>query len=82
MEVKSYINSKCLVSLNDDSWIWHKRFTHASMNLIDKLSKNDLVVGLSKLKYVKNKICDAYQRGKQVKSSFKSKNIVSTSRPL
>ena len=70
------------MSINDDSWIWHKRFAHASLNLIDKLSKNDLVVGLPKLKYVKDKIHNACQKGKQVKSSFKSKNIVLTSRPL
>ena len=82
LEDKPYIDSKCLVSMNDDSWIWHKRFAHASMNLIDKLSKNDLVVGLPKLKFVKDKVCDACQKGKQIKSSFKSKNVVSTSRPL
>ena len=52
------------------------------MNLIDKLSKNDLVVGLPKLKYVKDKICDTCQKGKQGKSSFKYKNIVSTLSPL
>ena len=59
LEDKPYIDSKCLVSVNDDFWIWHKRFTHASMHLIDKLSKNDFVVGLVKVKYVKNKICNA-----------------------
>ena len=51
---KPYIDSKCLVSMNDDSWISHKIFFHASMNLIHKLSKNDLVIGLAKLKYVKD----------------------------
>ena len=30
----------------------------------------------------KDKICDACQIGKQVRNSFKSKNFVSTSRPL
>ena len=59
LEDKPYTDCKCLASMNDDSWIWHKRFAHASMNLIDKLSKNDLVVGLPKLKYVKDKIYDA-----------------------
>ena len=43
---KPCLDSKCLVSMNDDSWIWHKRFAHANMDLIDKLSKNDLVFGL------------------------------------
>ena len=44
--------------------------------------KNDLVIGLPKLKFDKDKICNAYQFGKQVRNSFKSKNLVSTFRPL
>ena len=64
LEDKTCINSKCLITVNNDSRIWHKRFAHASMNLIDKLSKNDLVIRLPRLKYVKDKIYDACQRGK------------------
>ena len=63
LEDKPYIDSKCLVSMNDDSWVWHKRFAHASMNLINKLSENDLVIGLPKLNYVKHKIYDACHVG-------------------
>ena len=40
------------------------------------------MIGLPKLKFNKDKPCDACQKGKQFKSSFKLKNIVSTSRPL
>ena len=52
------------------------------MKTLSKLVKNDLVIGLPKLKFDKDKICDACQFGKQVKNFFKSKNLVSTSRPL
>ena len=52
------------------------------MKTLSKLVKNDLVIGLPKLKFDKDKICDACQFGKQVRNSFKSKNLVSTSRPL
>ena len=76
------LDSKCLISINNDSWIWHKRLAHVSIDLIDKLSKNDLIVGLYKLKFFKDKICDTFQKGKQVKTYFKYKNIVSTPRPL
>ena len=31
---------------------------------------------------MKDKICDACQKGKQLRSSFKSKNIISTTKPL
>ena len=40
------------------------------------------MIGLPKLEFSKDKPCDTYQKEKQSKSSFKLKNIVSTSRPL
>ena len=52
------------------------------MKTLSKLVKNDLVIGLPKLNFNKDKICDACQFGKQVRSSFKPKNLVSTYKPL
>ena len=52
------------------------------MEKLSKLVKNDLVIGLPKLNFNKDKICDACQFGKQVRSSFKPKNLVSTFRPF
>ena len=66
----------------NDSWLWHRRLGHTSMKTLSKFVKNDLVIGLPKLNFNKDKICDACQFGKQVRSSFKPKNLVSTSRPL
>jgi len=40
------------------------------------------VIGLPKLKFEMDHICEACQKGKQVKSSFKIKNVVSSLRPL
>ena len=70
------------IKVNETSWIWHSRLRHASMDSIIRLIKKDLVRGLSKLNFEKNKICNAYQVGKQIRSSFKSKNIILISRPL
>ena len=42
----------------------------------------DLVLGLPKIKFENDKLCDACQKGKQTRVSFKPKNIVSTSKPL
>ena len=42
-------NEKCLVSVNDDTWLRHRRLGHASMHTISKLSKKNLVKGLPKL---------------------------------
>jgi len=73
---------KCLVANNNDSWLWHKRFAHIHMEHLNKLVKHDLVIGLPKIKFIKDRLCDACQKGKQTKSTFPSKNVVSTSRPL
>ena len=83
IDVEKFSNqNKCFSVLKDDSWLWHRRLGHASMSTISKLSKKNLVDGLPNIIFEKDKICDACQFGKQVKSSFHSKNFISTSRPL
>ncbi|KAK2970053.1 hypothetical protein RJ640_008914 [Escallonia rubra] len=72
----------CLPVPKNDIWLWHRRLGHVHMDLIKKLLSKELVIGLSKLKFVKDKVCDACQYGKQSKTSFQAKNVVSTSRPL
>ena len=67
---------------NEDSWLWHRTFGHTSMSIISKISKNDLVNGLPKLKFEKDKVCDSCQMGKQTRVSFKSITMISTTRPL
>ena len=73
---------KCLSAMNKSGWLWHRRLGHAHMDLLSKLSKLDLVVGLPKIDFEKDRLCDACQQGKQSRVSFKSKNIIFTSRPL
>lgn len=46
------------------------------------MTSKDLVIGLPKIKFSKYHLCNACQMGKQIRVSFKSKNIVSTTRPL
>jgi len=72
----------CLLSVNDKKWVWHRRLRHANLRLISKLSKLKLVKGLPNIDYHSDALCGACQKGKTVKSSFKAKDIVSTSRPL
>ncbi|WJX83571.1 hypothetical protein P8452_66227 [Trifolium repens] len=72
----------CLLSLNDEKWVWHQRLGHANWRLISKLSKLSLVKGLPNLNYHSDALCGPCQIGKISKTSFKPKNIVSTSRPL
>lgn len=46
------------------------------------MAKNDLAKGIPKGVYLKDKVCEPCQLGKQIKSSFKTKKTMSTSRTL
>ncbi|RDY08397.1 hypothetical protein CR513_07376, partial [Mucuna pruriens] len=72
----------CSVFLSNDQWTWYKKLGHASLRLISKLKKHNIVRGLPSLAFKVDLLCDACQKGKQVKGSFESKNIVSNPRPL
>jgi len=52
------------------------------MNHLNHLNRKQLVEGLPKLKFEKDRICEACQKGKQTKVSFKPKKYISTERPL
>ncbi|CAH9110852.1 unnamed protein product [Cuscuta epithymum] len=77
-----FSHATCLTSMHDDAFLWHRRLGHASFDLLAKLSSNNLVVGLPFMKSAKLQFCDACKLGKQHRTSFKPKNVVSTSRPL
>src|SRR4030067_1155764 len=63
----------CLLSVNDEKWMWHRRLGHANWRLISKLSKQQLVKSLPDISYHSDSICGACQTGKIVKESFKLK---------
>ena len=52
------------------------------MKLISEISEKEQVKGLPKINFENDSSCEFYHRGKQTKSSFHSKNVVSTTRPL
>jgi len=52
------------------------------MHHLNRLASKDLVIGLPKLKFGRDKLCEACQKGEQTKRSFKPPNVVSVSRPL
>ena len=56
-------NFKCLVVSNETCWLWHRRLGHASMYLISKLVRLNLVRGVPRIKFEKDHICDACQHG-------------------
>ena len=40
---------KCLTAMSENSWLWHRCLGHVHMELLSKLSRKDLVVGLPKI---------------------------------
>ena len=50
---------KCLMSISHDTWTWHRRLEHTNFELLNDLCKHELVISLPKLKFTKDKLCDA-----------------------
>src|SRR3954466_15135534 len=72
----------CRMSVFEEKWVWHRRLGHASLRKISQINKLNLVRGLPNPKYKSDALCEACQKGKFSKPAFKSKNVVSSSRPL
>ncbi|GJR81616.1 retrovirus-related pol polyprotein from transposon TNT 1-94 [Tanacetum coccineum] len=60
------------------AWLWHRRLSHLNFDYINLLSKKDIVIGLPKLKYVKDHLCSSCEVSKAKRSSFKSKTVPSS----
>ncbi|GJY21924.1 retrotransposon protein, putative, unclassified [Tanacetum coccineum] len=60
------------------AWLWHQRLSHFNFDYINLLSKKDVVIGLPKLKYVKDQLCSSCEVSKAKRSSFKTKVIPSS----
>nr|GEW91957.1 hypothetical protein [Tanacetum cinerariifolium] len=77
-------NPICLMAKASSSqaWLWHRRLSHLNFNTINLLSKNDIVVGLLKLKFVKDHSCSSCELGKAKRKSFHTKLTPSSKRRL
>ena len=71
-----------MLFVKENHWLWHNKLGHACFRLISKLQKHNLVRELPSMSYKDNLLCEAFQKGKQIKNFFSSKNIVSSSTPL
>nr|GFA28176.1 retrovirus-related Pol polyprotein from transposon TNT 1-94 [Tanacetum cinerariifolium] len=67
---------------SSQAWLWHHRLSHLNFNTINFLSKNDIVVGLPKLKFVKDHLCSSCELGKAKRKSFHTKLTPSSKRRL
>ncbi|GKD32161.1 retrovirus-related pol polyprotein from transposon TNT 1-94, partial [Tanacetum coccineum] len=60
------------------AWLWHRRLSHLNFDYINLLLKKDVVIGLPKLKYVKDQLCSSCEVSKAKRSSFKTKVVPSS----
>nr|GFA86726.1 retrovirus-related Pol polyprotein from transposon TNT 1-94 [Tanacetum cinerariifolium] len=77
-------NPICLMAkaTSSQAWLWHRRLSHLNFDTINLLSKNDIVVGLPKLKFIKDHLCSSCKLGKAKRKSFHSKLTPSLKRRL
>nr|GEY40513.1 hypothetical protein [Tanacetum cinerariifolium] len=77
-------NPICLMAkaTSSQAWLWHRRLSHLNFDTINLLSKNDIVIGLPKLKFVKDHLCSSCELGKAKRKSFQSKITPSSKRRL
>ncbi|GJU35145.1 integrase, catalytic region, zinc finger, CCHC-type containing protein [Tanacetum coccineum] len=73
-------NPICLMAkaTSSQAWLWHRRLSHLNFDTINLLSKNNIVNGLPKLKFVKDHLCSSYELGKAKRKSFHTKTTPSS----
>nr|GEX81339.1 retrovirus-related Pol polyprotein from transposon TNT 1-94 [Tanacetum cinerariifolium] len=71
----SSTNPICLMAkaTSSHAWLWLRRIFHLNFDTINLLSKNDIVVGLPKLKFIKDHLCSSCELGKAKRKSFHTK---------
>ncbi|GJZ73719.1 retrovirus-related pol polyprotein from transposon TNT 1-94 [Tanacetum coccineum] len=77
-------NPICLMAkaTSSQAWLWHRRLSHLNFDTINLLSKNNIVTGLPKLKFVKDHLCSSCELGKAKRKSFHTKTTPSSKRRL
>nr|GEZ40902.1 retrovirus-related Pol polyprotein from transposon TNT 1-94 [Tanacetum cinerariifolium] len=65
-------NPICLMAkaTSSQAGLWHRRLSHLNFDTINLMSKNDIVVGLPKLKFVKDHLCFSCEFDKAKRKSF------------
>nr|GFC59627.1 retrovirus-related Pol polyprotein from transposon TNT 1-94 [Tanacetum cinerariifolium] len=77
-------NPICLLAkaTSSQAWLWHRRLSHLNFDTINLLSKNNIVIGLPKLKFFKDHLCSSCELGKAKRKFFQIKTTPSSKRQL
>ncbi|GJY72322.1 retrovirus-related pol polyprotein from transposon TNT 1-94 [Tanacetum coccineum] len=76
--VRDLQGNDLLTASPTQAWLWHRRLSHLNFDYINLLSKKDVVIGLPKLKHVKDQLCSSCEVSKAKRSSFKTKTVPSS----
>ncbi|GJR87414.1 retrovirus-related pol polyprotein from transposon TNT 1-94 [Tanacetum coccineum] len=84
LQEKSIPSPICLMgkATSSQAWLWHRRLSHLNFDTINLLSKNNIVIGLPKLKFVKDHLCSSCELGKAKRKFFHIKTTLSSKRRL
>nr|GEX52966.1 hypothetical protein [Tanacetum cinerariifolium] len=84
LQDSNFPNLICLMAkaTSSQAWLWHRRLSHLNFDTINLLSKNDIVVGLPKLKFIKDHLCSSCELGKAKRKYFHTKLTPSSKRRL
>nr|GEW98612.1 retrotransposon protein, putative, Ty1-copia subclass [Tanacetum cinerariifolium] len=77
-------NPICLMAkaTSSQAWLWHRHLSHLNFDTINLLSKNDIVIGLTKLKFFKDHLYSSCELEKAKRKSFQTKTTPSSKRRL
>jgi len=54
-----------LLTRSNEFWLWHRHLAHIHMHHLNRLAS--LVIGLPKLKFERDRLCEACQKGNKLK---------------
>ncbi|GJU80011.1 putative ribonuclease H-like domain-containing protein [Tanacetum coccineum] len=80
--VRDLKGNDLLIATSSQLWLWHRRLSHLNFDSINLLSKNDIVIGLPNLKFIKDHLCSSCDLGKAKRKSFHTKTTLSFKRWL
>ena len=60
-------NETCLIAMNDNGWLRHRRLGYAYINLISKLAQKDLIIGIPKVIWEEIGYVDHVKKGNKLK---------------
>ncbi|GKD37276.1 retrovirus-related pol polyprotein from transposon TNT 1-94 [Tanacetum coccineum] len=80
LDMTSFEQASCFFAkaTENHNWLWHKRLAHLNFKTINKLAKQNLIIGLPSLV----KPCLTCEKGKHHRSSFKTKQTSSIKKCL